>query len=57
MLAGLEYVLISKGNFLFIYLFLFYFTAAAVKCCMAAVICLPALYKGADYMFISFGIV
>ena len=37
--------------------FLFYFTAAGVKCRVAAVKRLPVLHRSADYIFISFGII
>ena len=37
--------------------FSFYFTEAHVKCCVAAVECLPLLHNSADYTFISFGII
>ena len=40
-------VLVTKGNLLN---FLFYFTAASVKCHMAAVISLLLLHHSADYI-------
>ena len=37
--------------------FLFYFTAAGVKCRVAAVQRLPVLHHSADYILITFGII
>ena len=36
---------------------LFYFTAAGVKCCVAAVKRLPVLHHSADYIFVSIWII